>query len=331
MMFVRCGTGVSVPTINRISSRKEERKKKKKKRKALQDEDTSNQETLGEPVNDEETEANSEQVEILENNVSPSRESQPESSLECNGTHSSQELTNSTESNQLEKIEDIPTVSDNPKFINIFTTDSRITGSSDSSTGSYTKLKFEMKPTSKRNHLVNKAAQSSTFAELSNRLGPTVNLHSRKVGGNGVKSLGVEARERNNEGEDVGCGAIQSANTVAEDMELDENEDQVEEEEEEVVYLKTSNSRSKTRSRSRSYSRSRSRSRSYSYSRSRSRSYSYSSYSRSRSRSYSYSRSRSRSYSYSSYSSRSRSRSRSPSIVRRRGSPSFLDKRRITR
>lgn len=58
--------------------------------------------------------------------------------------------------------------------------------------------------------------------------------------------------------------------------------------------------------RSRSYDRSRSRSRSSSYSRSRS--------------------SRSRSYSYS-----SRSRSRSPSIPRRRGSPSFLDRRRITR
>ncbi|OQR67811.1 hypothetical protein BIW11_13295, partial [Tropilaelaps mercedesae] len=66
------------------------------------------------------------------------------------------------------------------------------------------------------------------------------------------------------------------------------------------------------------WSGSRERSRSRSYSRS-----SYSSRSRSRSRRYS-SRSRSRSYS------RSRSRSRSPSIPRRAGSPSFLDKRRIT-
>ncbi|KAG8187666.1 hypothetical protein JTE90_005518 [Oedothorax gibbosus] len=82
-------------------------------------------------------------------------------------------------------------------------------------------------------------------------------------------------------------------------------------------------------SRSRSYSHRRTKSRSQSYSRSRSRSKS-----RSRSRSKSYSRSvsidsRSRSRSYSSRS-RSRTDDRSPSIPRRRGSPSFLDKRRIT-
>jgi len=101
-------------------------------------------------------------------------------------------------------------------------------------------------------------------------------------------------------------------------------------------------SRSRSRSKSRSVSGSRSRSASYerSHSResasvshrsdSRRRSYSHSSYtSRSRSRSRSRSsrrydsRSRSRSAS-------SRSRSRSPSIPRRSGSPSFLDKRRIT-
>ena len=233
------------------------------------------------------------------------------------------------------KIEDIPTMSENPKFVNIFTSDSKIVGSNDCSNGNYTKLKFEMKPTAKRNQLTNKTA-SSTFAELSNKLGPTVNLNCRRGGLTNVKSLAVDARGKTSEDVGVGCVGIQSANTVAEDMELDENEDQEEkgeedEDEDEVIYLKTSKSRSK--SRSRSYSASRSRSRSYTYSRSRSRSYSYSSYSRSRSRSYSYSRSRSRSYSYSSYSSRSRSRSRSrsPSIVRRRGSPSFLDKRRITR
>ena len=229
------------------------------------------------------------------------------------------------------KIEDIPTMSENPKFVTIFTSDSKIVGSNDCSNGNYTKLKFEMKPTAKRNQLTNKTT-SSTFAELSNKLGPTVNLNCRRGGLTNVKSLAVDARDRTAEDVGVGCDGIQSANTVAEDMELDENEDQEEkgeEDEDEVIYLKTSKSRSK--SRSRSYSASRSRSRSYTYSRSRSRSYSYSSYSRSRSRSYSYSRSRSRSYSYSSYSSRSRSRSRSPSIVRRRGSPSFLDKRRITR
>ncbi|XP_047740008.1 serine/arginine repetitive matrix protein 2, partial [Hyalella azteca] len=84
--------------------------------------------------------------------------------------------------------------------------------------------------------------------------------------------------------------------------------------------LSRSGSRSKHGSRSRTRSESRSKSRSRSK-RSRTRSYSRSS---SRSRSYSRSISRSRS------SSRSRSRSRSVSIPRRRGSPSFLDKRRIT-
>jgi len=326
--------------------RKEDRKKKKKKRKVCPDVDDV-PENIREPFNDEQhqTKASPEQFETLENDESLIRETQLESSLlrdeafppfdpaDEENTTKIEDLTQNDEGKILfSKIEDIPTVSDNPKFINIFTTDSKTIGSTESSNGSYTKLKFEMKPTSKKNQLVNKTAPSFTFAELSNRLGPTVNLHNRKVGMTNAKSLGVEARDRNKEEvEEVGCGAIQSANTVAEDMELDENEDQqVEEEEEEVVYLKTSKSRSKSRTRTRSYSRSRSRSRSYSYSRSRSRSYSYSSYSRSRSRSYSYSRSRSRSYSYSSYSSRSRSRSRSPSIVRRRGSPSFLDKRRIT-
>jgi hypothetical protein len=90
-------------------------------------------------------------------------------------------------------------------------------------------------------------------------------------------------------------------------------------------------SRSASRSPARSWSRgrrSRSRSRSYSYSRS-PRSAGSSSYSSSSTRSRSFS-SYSSSSSYS-YSSRSRSRTRSPSIQRRRGSPSFLDKRRITR
>ncbi|XP_023229463.1 serine/arginine repetitive matrix protein 4-like [Centruroides sculpturatus] len=78
----------------------------------------------------------------------------------------------------------------------------------------------------------------------------------------------------------------------------------------------------KRKSRSRSHSSS---SRSY-YRRSNSRSHS-----RTKSRSCSRHSSRSRSRSYSSRSrSHSRSHSRSPSIPRRRGSPSFLDKRRIT-
>ena len=248
------------------------------------------------------------------------------------------------------RIEDIPTQPDNPKFISNFNNESPEDDKyvNDTSGNGYTKLKFEINFPNKKTNLATKP--SSTFAELSNRLGPTVNLNHRKLAPpqasniktnvNGSKDdPSVTSPKEENKSEAVVENGfefdIQSANTVAEDMDLDDDEDEndvnANEDDDDVVYLKTSKSRSKSRSYSRS--RSRSRSRSYSYSRSRSRSYSYSSYSRSRSRRsrYSYSRSRSRSYSYSSYSSRSRSRSRSLSIPRRRGSPSFLDRRRITR
>merc|ERR1719264_2270077 len=258
------------------------------------------------------------------------------------------------------RIEDIPTQSEYPRFVNI--ADSKIDSdeqgnglkSGDDEGCSYTKLKFEINFLNKKPNLA--AKPLSTFAELSNKLGPTVNLNSRKlppplnqkpsnndisVNKNSENGVHFTDEKGKNEVKENGfVFDVASANTVAEDMDLDDEDEDVgnvisvhqECEDDEIVILKTSKSRSKSRSPSRS--RSRSRSRSYSYSRSRSRSYSYSSYSRSRSRGYSYSRSRSRSrsYSYSSYSSRSRSRtrSRSPSIPRRRGSPSFLDKRRIT-
>ena len=259
------------------------------------------------------------------------------------------------------RIEDIPTQSENPRFVNI--ADSKIDNDAGDSRKdedvegcSYTKLKFEINFVNKKPNLT--AKPLSTFAELSNKLGPTVNLNSRKLppqlnqkpsnsdnSANKSSENGfhfIDEKEKNEVKENGFVFDVASANTVAEDMDLDDEDEDVgavisvnhqDIEDDEVVILKTGNSGSKSRSPSRS--RSRSRSRSYSYSRSRSRSYSYSSYSRSRSRGYSYSRSRSRSrsYSYSSYSSRSRSRtrSRSPSIPRRRGSPSFLDKRRITR
>ena len=263
------------------------------------------------------------------------------------------------------KIEDIPTEASNPKFIHIsesnFTSERSFTDANFES--SYTKLKFEINFPSKKSNPTTKPL--STFAELSNKLGPTVNFNNRKLSqiqtpksvGNGeIAEQGKVDQKPSNLKESLTSNEkpdtlvvengfsfdLESANTIAEDMDIDDDEDQIDdvggiieekkpEEDDDVVYIKTRRSRSK----SRSYKRSRSRSRSYSYSRSRSRSYSYSSYShsrsRSRSRDYSYSRSRSRSYSYSSYSSRSRSRSRSPSIPRRRGSPSFLDRRRITR
>jgi len=211
------------------------------------------------------------------------------------------------------------------------------------------KLKFEFNIPSKRLALKTNPA-ASTFAELSNKLGPTQNLSGRRLPAFQIAQKSAP---------EVKAAALKQKNPVIAKNAIEpEEENASETPEPDIVHIKDVNgnkskgkaesrsrsrswscgsedggrSRSETRSRSyTSYSRSRTRSRSYTYSRSRSRSYSYSSYySRSHSRSQSfYSRSRSRSY-YSSYSSRSRSRTRSPSIVRRRGSPSFLDKRRIT-
>jgi hypothetical protein len=144
------------------------------------------------------------------------------------------------------------------------------------------------------------------------------------AGGGG--SIGAATRNNNEAG-----GEELDAATDVVDMELEESFVETA-----GHHRQTSHSRSRSRAHD---SRSRSRSRSRRSRRSRSRSYD--SHSRSRSRGSYYSRSssssRSRSYSSSSsassYSSRSRSRTRtrSPSIQRRRGSPSFLDKRRITR
>jgi len=213
------------------------------------------------------------------------------------------------------KIEDIPTRPDSPMLEN----ENQHQHASDCEKIEMisTRLKFEINVPQKRNSLT--IQTSSTFAELSNRLGPTVNFNQRKLGINhNIKNPLLETKIIENRKvwkkptEKVNGESTIIAGTEIVQIDNDETE--------EVVFLKSS------KSRSRSLIRSKSRSRSYSYSHSRSRSYSRSSYSRSRSRSYS----RSRSRSYSSYSSRSRSRSRSPSIQRRRGSPSFLDKRRIT-
>merc|ERR550517_134388 len=211
------------------------------------------------------------------------------------------------------------------------------------------KLKFEFNIPSKRLALKTNPA-ASTFAELSNKLGPTQSLSGRRL-----PALQASTKPAPEAKQTI----LKQKNPVIAKNDIEPKDQDMSEKLPDIVHIKDVNgnkskekaysrsrsrswsgsedgggrsrSRSETRSRSYTYSRSRSRSRSYTYSRSRSRSYSYSSYySRSGSRSQSfYSRSRSRSY-YSSYSSRSRSRTRSPSIVRRRGSPSFLDKRRIT-
>jgi len=207
------------------------------------------------------------------------------------------------------KIEDIPCRADSPTLE--FENEPKNVSEIENKETTSTKLKFEINVPQKRNQLTTQT--SSTFAELSNKLGPTVSFNHRKIGINhNIKNPLLEQKTTENRkiGKKPIVNGESTTNVGTEVVQLDNDEA------EEVVFLKSSKSRSKSIIRSRS--------RSYSSSRSRSRSYSRSSYSRSRSRSFS------RSRSYSSYSSRSRSRSRSPSIQRRRGSPSFLDKRRIT-
>merc|ERR1719483_899427 len=195
------------------------------------------------------------------------------------------------------KIEDIPTRPDSPNLLE--NGNSHHLNDKDECNkkeNTPTRLKFEINIPQKKISLPTQT--QSTFAELSNRLGPTVNFNNRKLGINhNIKNPLLEPRERETKKENK---EIKPKETNTIQIDVDETED--------VVYLKSS------KSKTRSSDIKRSRSRSYTYSPSRSRSYSYSSYSRSRSRSWSYSRSRSRSY----------------SIQRRRGSPSFLDKRRIT-
>merc|ERR1711879_834054 len=58
------------------------------------------------------------------------------------------------------KIEDIPTLTENPKFINICRVESKLISSTGNCNGNYTKLKFEMK-TTERTQPCNKT--SSTF------------------------------------------------------------------------------------------------------------------------------------------------------------------------
>jgi len=224
------------------------------------------------------------------------------------------------------RIEDIPTRPDSPKYSenrngcqNIPVNDKSECNKKENTS---TKLKFEISIPQKKISLPTRT--QSTFAELSNKLGPTVNFNSRKLGINhSIKNPLLEPRvmETNlkNKKQNI---KLNKTNAMNEKDLVHIEADEIEE----VVFLKSSKSRSKSRSRHNKRSKSRS---SY-YSRSRSRSYSNSSSSRSRSRSRSWSYSRSRSYSSFYSRSRSRSKSRSPSIQRRRGSPSFLDKRRIT-
>ena len=177
----------------------------------------------------------------------------------------------------ISRVEDIPTQSENPRFINI--ADSSLdTGSDHRSESvescSYTKLKFEINFLNKKPNLA--AKPLSTFAELSNKLGPTVNLNSRKLppplnqkpSNNDITSNKscenglhlTDEKEKNEVKENGFVFDVASANTVAEDMDLDDEEEDVgtvislhqDIEEDEVVILKTSRSRSISRSRSRS-------------------------------------------------------------------------------
>ena len=187
----------------------------------------------------------------------------------------------------ISRIEDIPTRPDLPRFVNIEALDQSspsqaaaniVESQTKKETSGYTRLKFELNIPARRGANL-PAKPTSTFAELSNRLGPTVSLNRKPSVVPNLKQQLAEKKE------------VQKKEIVVEKKEIVKPEEPevvniVEDaaDTDEVVFLKSS------RSRSRSFSRSRSRSRSWSYtsySRSRSRSYSYSSYSR---------------YSYSSYS-----------------------------
>ena len=212
------------------------------------------------------------------------------------------------------RVEDIPTLPASPKRTsekkfetNTFTTSEF--SSKDHLGGP--KLSFEINAPKKA--IATK--QISTFAELSKKL-----VSRRKLKRNGVKTTFSDA---------VAEKKLPPLEEHIQEMKADDLLDVVDAELEQSYrqqqLKRESRSKSKSNSRSRSRTRSRSRSKSSSRSSFRSSSRSYSS----RSRSYS-SRSRSGSSSSSRSRSRSRPRSRSPSILRRKGSPSFLDRRRIT-
>lgn len=177
------------------------------------------------------------------------------------------------------RIEDIPTQSENPRFVNIADTeidnDAEHSRKSEDVEGcSYTKLKFEINFVNKKPNLA--AKPLSTFAELSNKLGPTVNLNSRKLppplnqkpsntdnSANKSSENGFhfsDEKEKNEVKENGFVFDVASANTVAEDMDLDDEDEDVgavisvnhqDIEDDEVVILKTSKSGSKSRTPSR--------------------------------------------------------------------------------
>ena len=229
------------------------------------------------------------------------------------------------------KIEDIPTRPPTPKVENKFEKNTFVSSDEIASARKQPnhapKLSFEISVNSKK---IPTPAKISTFAELSKKLG-----NRKKIRQNGGKGFFYELKEEKK----LPPLEDHIQDMKNDDLLLDDIDKELEEsfkqfkDPEIVISLSRSVSRSRSRSGSKSRSRSSSRSGSGSdYSRSSSRSYSKS---RSRSRSYS-SRSRSNTYSLTSSRSRSRSRSnprpksRSPSIQRRKGSPSFLDRRRIT-
>lgn len=228
------------------------------------------------------------------------------------------------------KIEDIPTRPPTPKVENKFEKNTFVSSEEIASARKQPnhapKLSFEISVNSKK---IPTPAKISTFAELSKKL-----ENRKKIRQNGGKGFFQELKEEKklppleDHIQEMKNDDLLLLDDI--DKELEESFKQFKDPEI-VISLSRSVSRSRSRSGSKSRSRSSSRSGSGSdYSRSSSRSYSQS---RSRSRSYS-SRSRSRTYSLASSRSRSRSnprpKSRSPSIQRRKGSPSFLDRRRIT-
>ena len=246
------------------------------------------------------------------------------------------EVANTTGKIIFSKIEEIPTfpLSPKPHQEKRFETNSFVSSEIPAKVMKGPKLSFQMNGPSK---IAAAPKTTSTFAELSKKLGSRRKL-KKSIAAAAVeetKKIFVSTRETKKMPplrehiKDMKDGT-DDLPVMMELVEMEDDPEQVVDEPLQVVddvleesyKLLTENNQRASMSMSRSRSRSRSSSRS---SRSRSRSSSSRSSYTSRSRSGSYSSS-SRSRSRSS----SRARSRSPSIPRRKGSPSFLDRRRIT-
>ena len=141
------------------------------------------------------------------------------------------------------RIEDIPVEGEAPRFITIAGSAAATSSCSAPQDPGAARLKFEIQLPRARGGLATTAL--STFAELSNKLPPTVSLNTRKlppvlpgrdasssskVATSGDKSghtgSSLVTEEKTPVKENGFVFDLESANTVAEDMDLDEDEDE---------------------------------------------------------------------------------------------------------